>query len=206
MLLVGLTGGIGAGKSAVAARLSELGAIVIDSDRLAREVVAAGTDGLAEVVRDFGDAVLTPRGDLDRPALARLVFDDEPARRRLEQIIHPRVRARAAQIVAAAPADAIVVNDVPLLVETGLAATFDLVMVVLAADATRVARLARDRGMGESEALSRMATQATDEQRRAVADVVIVNDGTVDDLRAAVDAAWQEHILPAAQRATRDGR
>jgi dephospho-CoA kinase len=203
MLMVGLTGGIGAGKSAVAARLAELGALVIDSDRLAREAVAAGTDGLAEVVRAFGDSVLTSEGGLDRPALARLVFDDELARHRLEQIIHPRVRVRTAEIVAAAPRDAVVVNDVPLLVEAGMAAEYDLVIVVLAKEETRVARLALDRGMDEAQARSRIAAQATDEQRRAVADVVIVNDGTVDELRVAVDAAWYDRVVPAASaRAT----
>src|SRR5690348_2971742 len=175
--MVGLTGGIGAGKSAVARRLAEHGAIVIDSDRLAREVVAAGTEGLAEVVAAFGPAVLAPDGGLDRPALGRLVFADEGARRRLEGIIHPRVRARAAELAAAAPPDAVLVNDVPLLVEAGLANGFDLVVVVLAGEATRVARLVRDRGLSEAEARSRIAAQATDEQRRAVAHVVLTNDG-----------------------------
>lgn len=197
MLLVGLTGGIGAGKSAVAARLAELGAVVIDSDRLAREVVAPGTEGLAEVVARFGVGVLTPGGQLDRPALARLVFGDEPARRALEQIVHPRVRARAAELAAAAPPDAVVVNDVPLLVESGLAETFDLVVVVEAPVPLRVARLARDRGLDEAQARSRIAAQASDEQRRAVADVVLTNDGSLEQLRVAVDAAWREHIEPA---------
>jgi dephospho-CoA kinase len=196
MLLVGLTGGIGAGKSAVAARLAELGAIVVDSDRLAREVVAPGTEGLAEVVAAFGEGVLSPDGSLDRPAMARVVFGDDAARRRLEAIVHPRVRARAAEIVAAAPEDAVVVNDVPLLVEAGLAAGFHLVIVVLADASTRVARLARDRGMAEAAARSRIAAQATDEQRRAVADVVLHNDGTPEELREAVDRAWREEILP----------
>jgi dephospho-CoA kinase len=199
--MVGLTGGIGSGKSSVAVRLAELGALVIDSDRLAREAVAPGSDGLAEVVVAFGAGVLTPDGELDRGAMARLAFEDESVRRRLEQIIHPRVRARAADIVARAPADTIVVNDVPLLVEAGLAATFDLVVVVLASVETRMARLIRDRGMAESEVRSRIAAQAGDEQRRAVADVVIVNDGTLEDLRSAVDVAWREKILPRAREA-----
>src|SRR2546430_13757968 len=131
-MLVGLTGGIGAGKSVVAARLAELGAVVIDADRLAREVVAPGTDGFAEVVAAFGTGVVTPDGALDRPALGRLVFADPAARERLEKIIHPRVRARTAELAAAAPPGTVVVNDVPLLVETGLADTFELVVVVLA--------------------------------------------------------------------------
>lgn len=199
MLMVGLTGGIGAGKSAVAKRLAELGAVIIDSDALAREVVRPGTDGLAEVRAAFGDEVLGADGGLDRPALGRIVFADEAQRRRLEEIVHPRVRARAAEIVAAAAPDAIVVNDVPLLVEAGLAGGFDLVIVVLAGEEVRVTRLARDRRMPEAEARSRIAAQATDEQRRAVADVVIVNDGSLEDLRRAVDAVWHERILPLAQ-------
>src|SRR5438034_11645398 len=128
MLMVGLTGGIGAGKSAVAARLAAHGAVVIDADRLARAAVAPGSAGLAEVVAAFGPDVLGPDGALDRPALGRLVFADESKRRRLEQIVHPYVRARTAELVAAAPADAVVVNDVPLLVEAGLAGAYDVVV------------------------------------------------------------------------------
>lgn len=194
VLIVGLTGGIGAGKSVVAQRLAELGAIVIDADRLAREVVEPGTDGLAEIVAAFGPGVLTPDGALDRPAMSRLVFDDPDARHRLEGIIHPRVRARTAELVSAAPAGAVVVNDVPLLVETGQAGAFDLVIVVLADLRKRVDRLVEQRGMSEQEARSRIAAQATDEQRRAVADIVLTNDGTLEDLRAAVDAAWRKRL------------
>ena len=194
MLLIGLTGGIGSGKSAVASRLAELGAIVIDADAIAREVVAPGTDGLAEVVAEFGPEVLTATGELDRPALGRLVFADPQRRQALERIIHPRVRARSAEIVSTAPDDAVVVNDIPLLVETGQAKNFPLVIVVLAAEDVRVARLVRDRGMTEDDARARIAAQATDEQRREVADIVIVNDGTLDDLRVAVDAAWWDTI------------
>jgi len=202
--MVGLTGGIGSGKSAVAARLAELGALVIDSDRLAREVVAAGTEGLAEVVASFGPEVLTPQGELNRPAMGRLAFADGSVRRRLEQIIHPRVRAAAAEIVASAPPDAIVVNDVPLLAESGLAPTFDLVVVVEASVETRVARLVRDRGMDEADVRSRIAAQATDEERRAVADVIIPNEGTFEDLRTAVDRAWREEILPRTEKTRTD--
>jgi dephospho-CoA kinase len=196
VLMVGLTGGIGAGKSVVARRLAELGAVVIDADLLAREVVAPGTDGLAEVVAAFGPEVLGPDGSLDRGVLGRRVFGDEAARRRLEGIIHPRVRARTGELVAAAPPDAVVVNDVPLLVESNLAAGYELVVVVLAQERTRLGRLARDRGMSESEARARIAAQATDEQRRAAADVVLTNDGTLDELRAAVDQVWRERMLP----------
>jgi dephospho-CoA kinase len=203
MLMIGLTGGIGAGKTAVARRLAELGAVVIDSDALAREVVAAGTPGRDEVVAVFGDAVLGPDGELDRAALGRIVFADPDARRRLEAIVHPRVRARAAEIAASAPPDAVVVNDVPLLVEANLAAHYDMVVVVLADERTRVLRLVRERGLAEADARARIAAQATDEQRRAVADVVIVNDGTVEELRARVDEVWRAAIM---SRATRGDR
>jgi dephospho-CoA kinase len=193
VLRVGLTGGIGAGKSEVAGRLAEHGAVVIDADRLAREVVAPGTDGLREVVAAFGPGLLGPDGALDRSALAEAVFGDEPARRRLEAIIHPRVRARTAELTRAAPAAAIVVNDVPLLVETGIAASYHLVVVVEAAEATRVARLVQ-RGLTESQARSRIRAQAADAARRAAADVLLANDGTRAELRAAVDAVWDRLI------------
>ncbi|MGC1212177.1 MAG: dephospho-CoA kinase, partial [Micromonospora sp.] len=160
MLMVGLTGGIGSGKSAVAARLAALGAVLIDADQVSREVVAPGSDGLAAIVDAFSDRVLDAHGELDRAALGAVVFGDEPARRRLEAIIHPRVRARTAERAAAAPRDAIVVNDVPLLVEVGLAPTYHLVVVVETAVATRLERLARHRGMDRAEAERRIAAQA----------------------------------------------
>jgi dephospho-CoA kinase len=194
--MVGLTGGIGSGKSAVAQRLAEHGAIIIDSDALAREVVAPGTEGLAEVVAAFGEEVLTPDGAMDRAKVAQLVFGDDEKRRRLEAIIHPRVRERSTRMVASAPPDAVVVNDVPLLVEAGLASSFDLVIVVMASEEIRVARLVQTRGMAEDEARARMAKQATDEQRRSVADVEIVNEGTLEELLTAVDATWEQAILP----------
>ena len=193
---IGLTGGIGAGKTAVARRLAELGARVVDADALAREVVAAGTPGLAAVVAEFGPGVLRPDGELDRPALGRLVFGDEEALGRLNAIVHPLVRRRAAELVAAAPAGSVVVQDVPLLVETGQADRFDLVLVVEAPAEVRTARLARDRGMSADEARSRMAAQASDAERRAVADVVLVNDGSPDELRARVDQVWRERVEP----------
>jgi dephospho-CoA kinase len=188
--MIGLTGGIGAGKSAVAARLAELGATVIDSDRLARAVVETGTEGLAQVVAAFGPEILDADGALDRAALARRVFGDDNARKRLEGIIHPLVRDRAAELTAAAPPDAVIVNDVPLLVEAGLARLYDKVIVVLASEETRLARLTGQRGMSVDDARARIAAQATDEQRRAVADVVIVNDGTMAELVEQVDAVW----------------
>ncbi|MFI5933489.1 dephospho-CoA kinase [Actinoplanes sp. NPDC051494] len=196
MLKVGLTGGIGAGKSAVARRLRHLGAVIVDADKLAREVVAAGTDGLAAVVEAFGPGVLGADGELDRPALGALVFGDDGARRRLEEIIHPRVRARTAELTAAAPAGAIVVNDVPLLVETGLAPTYHLVVVVQADAATRIARLAATRGMPEDQAAARIAAQAGDDDRRAAADVVLVNNGTRAELESQVDRLWRERLRP----------
>jgi len=194
---IGLTGGIGAGKTAVARRFAELGARVVDADALAREVVAAGTPGLAGVVAEFGPGVLGPDGELDRPALGRLVFGDEDRRARLNAIVHPLVRRRAAELVAAAPAGTVVVQDVPLLVETGQADRYDLVVVVEAPAELRAERLARDRGMSPDEARSRMAAQATDDQRRAAADVVLVNDGDLDKLRAEVDRVWRERVVPA---------
>ncbi len=200
-LFVGLTGGIGAGKSAVAARLAELGAVVIDADRLAREVVEPGTEGLAQIVAEFGPDVLGADGALDRPALGRIVFGDAERRRTLESIIHPRVRARTGEMYAAAPPDSVVVNDVPLLVEAGLASGYELVIVVLAGAETRLRRLVGLRGMSEDEARGRIAAQATDDQRRAVADIVIDNDGTLADLIAQVDEVWTTRLAAARERA-----
>lgn len=190
MRMVGLTGGIGAGKSAVASRLAALGAVIVDADRLAREVVEPGTEGLARVVATFGDEVLTAEGALDRAALARVVFADDAARQRLEQITHPLVRRKTAELVASAPDDAVVVNDVPLIVEKNMAGLYELVIVVFAALETRLDRLTRMRGMTRDDAMARIARQATDEQRRAVADIAIDNDGTPEDLDRAVAAAW----------------
>jgi dephospho-CoA kinase len=195
----------------VARRLAEHGAIIIDGDALAREVVAPGSGGLAEVVAAFGEGVLTPDGAMDRAKVAALVFGDDDKRRRLESIIHPRVRDRSSQMVAAAPPDSVVVNDVPLLVESMLAAStdgspsreamhFDLVLVVQASEELRVARLVGQRGMTEADARARIAAQATDEQRRAVADVEIVNEGTMDELMARVDEVWHRVIQPRLSR------
>jgi len=196
VLRIGLTGGIGSGKSTVSALLAERGAVVIDSDRIAREVVAPGTPGLAAVVEAFGDGVLAADGQLDRPALAAIVFADQEARRRLDGIVHPLVRARAVEMAAAAAPGAVVVNDVPLLVETGQAASYDLVLVVEAHADIRVSRLLQ-RGLPEADARARMAAQATDEERRAVADVVLDNSGTPEQLRAQVERFWAERVGPA---------
>jgi dephospho-CoA kinase len=196
VLRIGLTGGIGSGKSTVSGLLAARGARIVDADRIAREVVAPGSAGLAAVVEAFGPGVVTEDGALDRPALAAVVFSDPQARARLDGIVHPLVRARAAELVAEAPADAVVVQDVPLLVETGQAASYDLVLVVEAELETRVRRLVQ-RGLGADDARARIAAQATDEQRRAVADVVLDNSGTPEELEAQVDRFWTERVAPA---------
>ncbi|MEQ4304308.1 dephospho-CoA kinase [Plantactinospora sp. B6F1] len=196
MLKVGLTGGIGSGKSVVAARLASLGAVVVDSDRIAREVVEPGTDGLREVVAAFGDRVRTEDGSLDRAVLGEIVFADPSARARLEAIIHPRVRRRSAELIHGAAPDAIVANDVPLLVEVGLAPTYHLVLVVRAAEATRVERLVRGRGMTAEQAERRIRAQAGDELRAAAADVLLDNDGELAGLHAEVDALWRDRLTP----------
>jgi dephospho-CoA kinase len=192
MVRVGLTGGVASGKSAVSAILAELGAVVIDADLLAREVVAPGSDGLREVVERFGPEILTPDGELDRPAMGALVFADEGKRRALESVIHPRVRARGAELEAEAAPGAVVVHDIPLLAETGQAGAFDAVLVVDVPVETQVQRMVQLRGMSEEEARSRIAAQATREQRLAVATHVIENTGTLEDLRDRVTEVFAE--------------
>lgn len=196
MLRVGLTGGIGAGKSTVSRRLAELGAHVVDADLVAREVVVPGSAGLAAVVEEFGPGVLLPDGALDRPGLGRIVFGDAAALARLNGILHPRIAARTAELMAAAPADGIVVHDMPLIVENGLAAGYHLVVVVDAPEPVRAARLVRDRGSSEEEAWQRIRAQATDERRRAVADVLLDNSGEVGPVLAATTALWHDRLLP----------
>lgn len=200
MLTVGLTGGIGSGKSTVARRLAALGAVVIDADQIARDVLAPGTPGLRDVVAAFGTGILDDNDALDRAALGRLVFADESARRRLGAITHPLISAESARRARQAPADAVVVHDVPLIVENGLAERYDLVVVVGADAATRLARLVRDRGMTPQDAQARIDAQATDEERRAVADVWLDNSGTPAELAAAVRELWAERLRPAAGR------
>lgn len=190
MLRVGLTGGIAAGKSSVSALLAARGAVIIDSDLLAREVVEPGTSGLADIIDYFGDEMLRTDGTLDRAALGRLVFADTEARGALEAIVHPRVRARAAEIEADAPDDAVVVHDIPLLVETGQTERFDAVVVVDAPTQLQLERLL-DRGLTEAEARARIRAQATREERLAAADHVVVNDGSCRDLESAVDVLWR---------------
>lgn len=190
MVKVGLTGGIGSGKSEVARRLAAHGAVVVDADALAREAVEPGSEGLAAVVEALGKGVLAPDGSLDRPAVGRIVFADDDKRARLEAIVHPYVGRRSAELMAAAPEDAVVVYDVPLLVEKHLESGYDLVVVVEAPEEVRVRRLVESRGMSAEDARARIAAQATPAQRAAVADVVLDNDGDLAALGAAVDVLW----------------
>jgi len=191
---VGLTGGLASGKSTVAASLEDLGAVVVDADALAREVVAPGTPGLADVVAEFGTEVLGPDGALDRARLGALVFADPARRAALEAIIHPLVRARARALEEAAPAGAVVVHDIPLLVETGQASSFDAVVVVDVPVEVQVARAVRERGWSEEEASSRISAQASREQRLAVATYVLDNAGTTEDLRQRVAEVFAELV------------
>jgi dephospho-CoA kinase len=186
---IGLTGGIGSGKSEVARRFAWQGALVVDADRIAREVVEPGTPGLRQVVAEFGEQVLR-HGALDRDKLGRLVFADPDARRRLESIVHPLVGARAAELMAAAPPDTFVVYDVPLLVESGRTEAYDTVVVVDAPDHVRLDRLVRLRGMSEPDARARIAAQASRADRLAVADFVVDNSGSLGDLDHASDRVW----------------
>jgi dephospho-CoA kinase len=183
---VGLTGGVASGKSTVSAMLADLGAVIVDADILAREVVARGTEGLSEVVAEFGPEVLTDDGALDRSALGTLVFADADRRRALEAIIHPRVRARAAEIEAAAPPDSVVVHDIPLLAETGQADSFDAVIVVDVPNDVQLDRMVRLRGMTPEDAQARIDAQASREDRLAVATYVVDNTGTLEELRRRV--------------------
>ncbi len=199
MIKVGLTGGVGSGKSEAARLLAARGAVVIDADQLARDVVAPGTPGLARVVDVFGERILGPDGALDRPAMAALVFADQVARGRLEAIVHPLVATQAAELMAAA-GEHVVVYDVPLLVERAAIAGFDLVVVVDAADDVRIDRLVRLRGWSEADARARMAAQAGRAERLAVADVVLRNDGTKDELADQVDGLWAQLAARLEQR------
>ncbi|MFD7297032.1 dephospho-CoA kinase [Streptomyces sp. NPDC059897] len=192
MLKVGLTGGIGAGKSEVSRLLVERGAVLIDADRIAREVVEPGTEGLAAVVEAFGDEVLAPDGSLDRPKLGSVVFADADKLATLNKIVHPLVGTRSAELEAAAGPDSVVVHDVPLLTENGLSPLYDLVIVVDASPDTQLDRLTRLRGMSEEDARARMAAQATREKRLGIADVVIDNDVPLERLRERVDEVWAE--------------
>jgi dephospho-CoA kinase len=191
-----LTGGIGAGKSTVAERLAELGATIIDADQVAREVVEPGTPGIAAVVEAFGPAVQLDDGRLDRSALGRIVFANPAQLARLNAIVHPLIAERTSTLIAAARPDAVLVHDVPLLVENQLATQYELVIVVHADPNERLRRLVEDRGMSADDALARIRAQAGDGERRAVADLWIDNSGPREATLAQVDAVWRNRIEP----------
>lgn len=201
MLKVGLTGGIGAGKSEVSRLLDSYGAVIVDADKIAREVVEPDTPGLAAVVAEFGEEILAPDGSLDRPKLGSIVFADAEKLAALNAIVHPLVGERSAELEreageteqAGGPGGAaVIVHDVPLLTENGLAPLYDLVTVVDASPETQLGRLIRSRGMSQEEAAARMAAQATRAERLAVADIVIDNDGSLEELEARVREVWEE--------------
>jgi len=203
VLRVGLTGGIGSGKSEVSRRLASYGALLIDADAIAREAVAPGTPGLAAIVAEFGPDVLAADGSLDRGAVARLVFADAGMRAKLNAIVHPLVGGRMAELERAAPAGAIVVFDVPLIAENGLAGGFDLIVVVDAPQHTQLDRLVRLRGMTKEQAVARIAAQASRDQRLAIVgegDIVIDNSGPLTELDRQVGDLWAE-----LRRRARDG-
>lgn len=205
MLSVGLTGGIGSGKSEVSRRLAAHGAVVVDADAIAREVVEPGTPGLAAVVAEFGEGVLRPGGSLDREKLGSIVFADAARRARLNAIVHPLVGVRMRELVEQAPSGAIVVHDVPLIAENDLAGAYDYVVVVDTPVEEQVRRLTALRGMAEGDARARIAAQATRERRRAIADHVIDNSGALDRLAEQVDALWAELTRRAAAAAADGG-
>lgn len=197
MIRIGLTGGIGAGKSTVSAAFSECGGIIVDGDVIAREVVEPGTEGLASLVDAFGDDILHPDGALNRPALAAKAFVDDEKRQMLNGIVHPLVARRREEIIAAVSGDSVVVEDIPLLVETGLAPMFPLVVVVHTDEETRVERLIK-RGMDEADARVRIAAQASETQRRAIADVLLDNSGSQGELVERARDIWYQRVLPLA--------
>ena len=194
MLKVALTGGIGSGKSTVADFLDELGAYVIDSDQLARDVVERGTPGYEAVLAAFGDGILA-NGEIDRAKLAEIVFKDATARATLESIIHPLVRDAAEKMMKSLPADAVVINQIPLLVETDGAKRFDFVITVSADEDIRRRRLI-ERGMKDYEITKRLAAQVNDGAREAIAHSVIRNNGSIDELRQVVEELWRLELLP----------
>jgi dephospho-CoA kinase len=197
-----LTGGIGAGKSTVSATFSECGGIVVDGDVISREVVEPGTEGLAKLVDAFGAQILQPDGALDRPALAAIAFSDEDKRQTLNGIVHPLVATRRSELIAAAGEDAVIVEDIPLLVESQMAPMFPLVIIVNADPEVRVKRLIEYRGFSEADARARIAAQATEEQRRLVADVWLDNSGTAGRLIEQARELWYQRILPFAHNLT----
>jgi len=199
VLRIGLSGGIGAGKSTVSSTLRDLGAIVVDGDVIAREVVEPGTEGLAKLVETFGEQILSDDGSLNRPALAAIAFTDDVKRQTLNGIVHPLVGKRRSELIEAAADDAVIVEDIPLLVESGMGPLFPLVIIVNADEDLRVKRLIEHRGFTEQDARARIAAQATEEQRRAVADVWLDNTGSADELVDQVRELWYRRILPFAR-------
>jgi dephospho-CoA kinase len=198
VLLVGLTGGIGSGKSTVARLLERHGAVVIDADQLAREAVAKGTSGFEQVVRAFGGSIVGPDGDLDRSGLAAIIFSDPERKATLESIVHPEVARRfGEQVDELRGTDRVVVYVSPLLVELGLAPAFDIVIVVTASPHLRVSRVASGRDLSPEDVRARMAAQATDEQRMEVADVLVDNDGSLAELEPQVDRIWVDLVARA---------
>jgi dephospho-CoA kinase len=197
MLRIGLTGGIGAGKSTVSAAFAECGGIIVDGDVIAREVVEPGTEGLAKLVEAFGEDILLPGGALNRPALAAKAFVDDEKRATLNGIVHPLVGRRRQEILDAVHDDAVVVEDIPLLVETGMAPAFPLTVVVTADEETRVERLIK-RGMDEADARARIKAQAPEEARRAIADVLLDNSGSAGELVEKARDLWHNRVLPLA--------
>ena len=195
--VVGLTGGIGSGKSLAAQFFSQLGAIVIDADQLARSAIERGSEGFDEVLLRFGDTVLK-NGDIDRVALGQIIFENPEAKKDLEEIIHPRIRIEFEEAVASLNPGQVMVYEIPLLVETKAADRFDFIITVESDAELRKQRL-RARGMFHSDIEKRMASQATEEQRRAIADCVLINNGTEDDLLRQVENVWESTILPRAQ-------
>lgn len=195
MLRIGLTGGIGAGKSALSATFEKYGAVIVDGDVISREVVQPGTEGLAALVETFGDDILLADGSLDRPALAAKAFRDDGERQKLNAIVHPLVGKRRQEIIASVPDDAVVVEDIPLLVESGMAPMFPLVVIVYADVEVRLRRLIDQRGMPEDDARARIAAQASDDQRREVADIWFDNSGTQQDMVERARDVWNNRIV-----------
>jgi dephospho-CoA kinase len=198
VLRVALTGGIGSGKSLVGEILEELGALVIDSDQLAREVIERGSPGYEEVITAFGDSILS-EGQIDRAKLAAVVFKEEDLRKKLESIIHPLVREAAEKLARNLPSGAILVNQIPLLVESDGAKRFDYVITVSADEEIRRERL-RLRGLKDYEITERMAAQVADLDREKIANYILRNDGSIDELTRAVEALMANELLPRAQR------